>query len=53
MTSRFACGTEELGGGLKVFFNIEHRFLAQDGTVDGAKFCPGLPVVGLEGDFGK
>ncbi|TXH47063.1 MAG: porin [Burkholderiaceae bacterium] len=53
-TSRFGLrGTEELGGGLKAFFNIEHRFLAQDGTVDGAKFYKGRSVVGLEGDFGK
>lgn len=53
-TSRFGLrGTEDLGGGLKAFFNIEHRFLAQDGTVDGSKFYKARSVVGLEGDFGK
>ena len=46
-------GTEELGGGLKGIFNIEHRFSPDTGTVtSGATFWAGQAWVGLQGGFG-
>lgn len=52
--SRFAIvGTEELGGGLKGIFNIEHRLSPDTGTVtSGATFWAGQAWVGLQGGFG-
>ena len=52
--SRFAIvGTEELGGGLKAIFNIEHRLAPDTGTVtSGATFWAGQAWVGLQGGFG-
>ena len=51
--SRFAIsGTEELGGGLKGIFNIEHRLSPDTGTVtSGATFWAGQAWVGLQGGF--
>lgn len=46
-------GVEDLGGGLKAFFNIEHRFNADTGTNPNARFWHGRSLVGLEGGFGK
>ena len=46
-------GTEELGGGLKGTFNIEHRLAPDTGTVtSGPIFWAGQSWVGLEGGFG-
>jgi predicted porin len=52
--SRFAIsGTEELGGGMKGIFNIEHRLSPDTGTVtSGATFWAGQAWVGLQGGFG-
>jgi predicted porin len=52
--SRFAIsGTEDLGGGLKGLFNIEHRLSPDTGTVtSGATFWAGQAWVGLQGGFG-
>ena len=52
--SRFAIsGTEELGGGLKGIFNIEHRLSPDTGTVtDPDRFWFGQSWVGLQGGFG-
>jgi len=52
--SRFAIsGTEDLGGGLKGIFNIEHRLSPDTGTVtSGATFWAGQAWVGLQGAFG-
>lgn len=44
-------GSEDLGGGLKAIFNLEHRFKADTG-VAGAKFWHGKAWVGLGGGFG-
>lgn len=62
-------GVEDLGGGLQAFFNIEHRFNADTGTVTGESsavnsnpatatpgqtpFWRGRSVVGLQGGFGR
>lgn len=46
-------GVEDLGGGLKAFFNIEHRFNADTGTNPNARFWHGRSLVGLQGGFGK
>ena len=53
--SRFAIsGTEELGGGLKGIFNMEHRLSPDTGTVtSGATFWAGQAWVGLQGGFGR
>lgn len=45
-------GVEDLGGGLKALFNIEHRFKADTGAAD-STFWAGRSVVGLEGGFGQ
>ena len=52
--SRFAIsGTEEIGGGLKGIFNLEHRLAPDTGTVtSGATFWAGQAWVGLQGGFG-
>ncbi len=45
---------EDLGGGLKALFNIEHRFNADTGAVNSSSsFWNGRSVVGLEGGFGQ
>jgi predicted porin len=60
-------GVEDLGGGLKALFNIEHRFNADDGQQTDAagntstnnngaalgRFWTGRSIVGLEGGFGQ
>jgi predicted porin len=47
-------GVEDLGGGLKAIFNIEHRFNADTGAVNSSSsFWNGRSVVGLEGGFGQ
>ncbi|TCP04841.1 porin [Caldimonas thermodepolymerans] len=44
-------GAEDLGGGLKAIFNVEHRFEADSGTLTNAnKFWHGRSIVGLAGD---
>ncbi|UZG43833.1 porin [Caldimonas thermodepolymerans] len=44
-------GAEDLGGGLKAIFNVEHRFEADSGTLtNAAKFWHGRSIVGLAGD---
>ncbi len=46
-------GTEDLGGGLKGIFNIEHRFSPDTGTVtSGSTFWAGQAWVGLQGAYG-
>lgn len=46
-------GTEDLGGGLKAFFQLENRFNVDDGTVGtaGSQFA-GDSHLGLAGNFG-
>jgi predicted porin len=47
-------GVEDLGGGLKAFFQVEHRFDADTGAQSNAsRFWEGKSVVGLEGGFGR
>lgn len=47
-------GSEDLGGGLKAFFHLEHRFNADDGSVTaGSRFWDGKSIVGLEGSLGR
>lgn len=46
-------GTEDLGGGLSAFFNIQHRFFPNNGAQDGAQFWKGISHVGLAGGFGR
>ena len=45
-------GTEDLGGGLKAFFLIEHGFSADTGRAS-ATFWGRESNVGVEGSFGK
>lgn len=54
--SRFGVrGVEDLGGGLKGIFNIEHRYNADTGSDSsaGVRFWGGRSIVGLEGGFGR
>ncbi|KPF46660.1 porin [beta proteobacterium AAP121] len=44
-------GVEDLGGGLKAIFLLEHRFSVDTGTVTG-DFYAGDSLVGLSGGFG-
>jgi predicted porin len=46
-------GTEDLGGGLKANFNIEHRFSPDTGATEGAVMWHGTSWVGLSGGFGE
>lgn len=56
--SRFRLvGSEDLGGGLKANFNIEHRLNLKDGTNSGDNnttdtFWNGVSTLGLSGSFG-
>ena len=45
-------GTEDLGGGLKALFQIEHRFNVDNGASTSATFWNGKSIVGLGGNFG-
>ena len=54
--SRFGVrGVEDLGGGLKALFNIEHRFNADTGadSSGGVRQWNGRSLVGLQGGFGQ
>ena len=46
-------GTEDLGGGLKAEFLLEHRFNSDTGTQTGGAFWAGDSYVGLSGGFGS
>jgi predicted porin len=47
-------GVEDLGGGLKALFQIEHRFNADTGAMsDAARMWGGRSIVGIEGGFGR
>lgn len=46
-------GTEDLGGGLRAFFQIENGFNPDDGTVTGAAFWGRKSIVGLSGSWGE
>jgi GBP family porin len=46
-------GTEDLGGGLRAFFQIEHGFNVDDGLVTGAAFWGRKSIVGLGGPWGE
>jgi predicted porin len=46
-------GSEDLGGGVKANFQIEHRFTADTGTVTNNNFWQGRSWVGLSGGFGE
>lgn len=46
-------GTEDLGGGLQAFFQIEHRFFPDTGTIDGSQFWKGISNVGLASAYGR
>ncbi len=55
-SSRFILsGTEDLGGGLKAWFNVETRFATDQGTGgnSGTGLAAGNTGVGLQGGFGK
>ncbi len=45
-------GSEDLGGGVKANFQIEHRFFPDTGTVNTSNFWHGRSWVGLSGGFG-
>jgi predicted porin len=45
-------GNEDLGGGVKANFQIEHRFTADTGTATSSNFWQGRSWVGLSGGFG-
>jgi predicted porin len=45
-------GTEDLGGGLAAFFQMEHRFDADTGTAR-TPFWDEISIVGLRGAFGE
>lgn len=45
-------GVEDLGGGLKAVFGIEHRFFPDTGTQANANFWNGYSTVGLVTQFG-
>jgi predicted porin len=52
-SSRFGVrGSEDLGGGLKATFLLEHRFGSDDGSASAADFYAGDSVLGLSGGFG-
>jgi len=44
---------EDLGGGLKAVFGIEHRLNPDDGTSASSNFWNGYSWVGLQGGFGR
>lgn len=46
-------GSEDLGGGMKAFFGMEHRFFPDTGIQDGDMFWKGYSKVGLSGAFGS
>lgn len=46
-------GVEDLGGGLKASFWIEHRFNSDTGTLSSSRFWHGRSTVSLSGDFGE
>jgi predicted porin len=46
-------GVEDLGDGLKAFFQLEHRFNADDGTLTTSRFWEGKSIVGLQGAYGR
>ena len=47
-------GTEDLGGGLKANFQIEHRFAPDTGAQSNANsFWTGRSILGLQGGFGR
>lgn len=46
-------GQEDLGGGLKAFFDLELRFLGDTGSTEGCVFWCRHSVVGLSGSFGR
>jgi predicted porin len=46
-------GSEDLGSGLKAFYQIEHRFFPNNGAIDGSQFWKGISHVGLEGGWGR
>ena len=47
-------GSEDLGGGMSAFFNIEHRYNADTGAAsDASRMWGGRSLVGLQGGFGK
>jgi predicted porin len=46
-------GADDLGGGLKAFFQLEHGFNVDDGTVTGAAFWGRKAIVGLSGSWGE
>jgi predicted porin len=46
-------GSEDLGGGTKANFQIEHRFNPDTGTVSTSTFWHGRSWVGLSGGFGE
>jgi len=45
-------GVEDLGGGLKATFLLEHRFAVDTGATSAADFYAGDAVLGLSGGFG-
>ena len=52
--SRFGLrGTEDLGAGLKAFFQLEHRFFPNTGTIDGPQFWRGGSYLGLDSSLGR
>lgn len=47
-------GVEDLGGGLNAYFNLQHRFAADEGKIRNVNaFWDEISVVGLRGSFGQ
>ncbi len=46
-------GTEDLGGGMKANFLLEHRFSSDDGQPEAGTFWQGSSWVGVSGGFGE
>jgi predicted porin len=46
-------GSENLGNGNRAFFNLEHRFLPQNGQTDGSAFWKGIANAGIATDYGQ
>jgi predicted porin len=46
-------GSEDLGGGLRAFFQLEHGFNSDDGGLTGAIFWGRKSIVGLGGAWGE
>lgn len=52
--SRFGVrGSEDLGGGMSAFFNLENRYEPDTGAQSDTRFWNGKSIVGIQGNFGR